>query len=655
VYLTGPGLAFTIQGVSIDAKGVAKVRFQITDGAGTPLDRQGVYTEGPVSASFVLSWLDQAMGQPLQYTSYLTANNQAAADTGGAYAEVDPVQGVYDYTFGTPVTVTDGTKTHTVGVWATRDFDGQHFVANAVQDFLPSGGTVTVRRDVVETTGCNSCHNPLSAHGGDRREVRLCVLCHSPQTTDDHGTTLDFKVMVHKIHRGGDLASVANGTPYQLVGDGQKVYDYSNVGFPQPLQRCVACHTGKGQPDVWKTDPPSEQMCGTCHDGTWFGALPAPAGTTAHKGGPQTGQCSVCHPADNGLAGISLVHLTDIANPASPQLTLAITSVQGTAPGQTPVVTFTVQQNGAPLDIRANPLPSLAVTVAGPTVDYAGYWQETIQGGKGAAGTLAPTATAGTFTYTFAAPMPASATGTYAFGLEGYVTGPTGGELGALNPVFFAAVTDAAPVPRRKVVDIVQCNGCHYALGAHGGIRTEAQYCAFCHNPNKANDGRVARFEVPATTAPSVDFKVFVHKIHRGDKLTQQPYVLGAYPAPTTQSPAGTPTDFGTTAFPGAINVCPTCHAGATYLLPLAAGVQPSLSEVLTCNDPNPVATAYCNNRAVSQSIYTPPTSAVCTACHDAPYTVAHAVQMSQGGESCATCHGTGKPWDVQLVHAAAP
>ncbi len=669
-YLVGPGLVFNLQSAGVDAAGTAVVRFQITDAAGLPLDREGLYTEGAVTSSFALAWLDQtSTGAPLQYTSYVTATEtdpstgatatQAAADSGGSFVEVDASTGTYAYTFGSAIAVADGTRTHTVGVWASRDFQGLHYVANATLDFLPAGGAVTVQRDVVETTGCNACHNPLSAHGGDRRDVKLCVLCHTPQTSDAYtGNTLDLKVMAHKIHMGADLPSVEGGGVYQLVGDMAHVDDFSAVAFPQEIQRCASCHDGAGQPDVWKTDAPTELVCGSCHDRTYFGALPAPSGFTAHTGGPQAteAQCSVCHPADAGLAGISTVHLTPTTDPASPKLTLAIVGVSETAPGQTPQIVFTVQENGAPLDILATPLPELAVTVAGPTTDYATFWQQTIQG-SGATGTLAVSGSAGTYRYTFPAAMPASATGTYAFGLEGYLLSSTGAELGALNPVAFAAVTDPAPVPRREVVDVAQCNGCHYQLSAHGGARQEVQYCAFCHNPNKANDQRVARFEVAETTAQSVDFKVFIHKIHMGDALTQQPYVLGAYPPPSPSNPGGTPTDFGTVAYPGDRKACPACHAGATYLLPLGASVQPSLSEVLACEDPSLNPLDYCVDRVVSAQVLTPPTTAVCTACHDAVASVAHAQTntTTSGAEACATCHGPGTAYDVQLVHAPLP
>src|ERR1700733_8063585 len=70
-YLTVAGLEVLIQGVKI-AGTSATVTFQITDGAGTPLDREGLYTEGAVDLHFALAGLDQTTDtppQPLQYTS----------------------------------------------------------------------------------------------------------------------------------------------------------------------------------------------------------------------------------------------------------------------------------------------------------------------------------------------------------------------------------------------------------------------------------------------------------------------------------------------------------------------------------------------------------------------------------------------------------
>jgi OmcA/MtrC family decaheme c-type cytochrome len=668
-YLTGPGLDLEILATTIDAKGQATVRFRLTDAGGLPLDRQGLYTEGAVTAHFVLAWLDQAAtDQALQYTAYTTQTqkspitgasaDQAAADQGGTFFDVDPAQGLYGYTLGATIAVANPARTHTLGVWASRDFQGAHYVANAVHDFLPNGSAPTVKREVVQTAACNACHNPLEAHGGDRRDVRLCVLCHSPQTMDpDTGNTLDFNVMVHKIHRGGDLPSVLGGAPYQLIGYQQQVSDFSTVGFPQEIQRCRACHSG-AQGDTWKTRP-SRATCGSCHDRISFGPLPVPAGTTAHVGGPMADdlKCTVCHPPTAGLEGIETKHLTPTFDPASPKLTLTIASVEKTAPGNTPEVVFTAQLNGAPLDLLGSPLKKLALTMAGPTSDYAAYTQYTVQG-TGAVGTLA--ADPAGFRYTLPAPVPAGATGTYAFGLEGYVQpgGAAGPRFAALNPIVFAAITDAVPAPRRTIVDVAHCNSCHYQLEAHGGSRQEVQYCSFCHNPNQVDDLGASRFEGQTVNAPSLDLGVMIHRIHRGEALTQQPFVLGGFPLPTKANPGGTPTDFGTVRFPGDLASCPTCHAGATYRLPLADTVLPSKAQVLQCiEDPAADADAYCDARVVQSETLIPPTTAACTGCHDAPYVVAHAATntAANGIEACATCHGPGAQFDVQKVHASKP
>src|SRR5208283_3684301 len=109
--------------------------------------------------------------------------------------------------------------------------------------------------------------------------------------------------------------------------------------------------------------------------------------------------------------------------------------------------------------------------------------------------------------------------------------------------VTYVAVTDPTPSPRRTVVERDKCNSCHSDLLAHGGTRKSPEYCVLCHNPNAVDDPGVARFEVPSTQAPSVNFKVLVHKIHRGSDLAQG-YVLGGTPAPTPANPGGTPIDF---------------------------------------------------------------------------------------------------------------
>lgn len=666
-YLTGPGLELDILDVTIDQGSVA-ITFRITDDAGIPLDRAGLYTEGAVNARFVLAWLNEAAdGSARQYTSYTTATqtspltsvsaDQAADDAGGSFAEVDAAKGTYRYTFGATLTITETLKTHTLGAWASRDFRGAHYVANALHDFVPAGGKATVKRDVVETSACNRCHNPLEAHGGDRRDARLCVLCHSPQTVDpDTGNSLDFPVMVHKIHRGKSLPSVVAGKPYQIIGYKQSVHDYSTVGYPQELQRCDTCHTGS-QGENWK-NLPTRAGCASCHDLASFDKQ-VPPGMTAHAGGPQAddSKCNVCHPPAGGLEGIETKHLTPALDPMSPKLMLAFVGVEKTAPGETPEIVFKVTENGAPLDILAKPLARLAVTVAGPTTDYASFTSQTIQG-SGASGTLK--AESGSFRYVFPAPMAAGAKGTYAFALEGYEQpgGATGPRFSAMNPVAFAAVTDPTPVPRRTVVDNKQCDNCHHEIEGHGGQRLNVQYCSFCHNPNKANDGRVSRFEDQTVIAPSVDLKVMIHKIHMGDALNEQPYALFGFPAPTTVNPAGTPIDFGQVRYPGDRKACWACHAGQSYALPLAENLLPSTALALTCaEDPSADADQYCGTRVVSKTILTPPTAAACTGCHDAPYVAAHAetTTSASGVEACATCHGPGAEQDVQRVHAPLP
>jgi OmcA/MtrC family decaheme c-type cytochrome len=378
----------------------------------------------------------------------------------------------------------------------------------------------------------------------------------------------------------------------------------------------------------------------------------------AHVGGPQAddSQCTVCH-KPQGLASIEEKHYTQFTDPAADKVAAQIISVTNTAPGQTPQMVFSVTVNGAPRDILATPLARLIVTVAGPTTDYTTYWQHTIQG-SGASGTLASDPMG--FRYTFPAPIPATATGSYGVGLEGYTQpgGSTGPRYAMLNPIAYVAVTDAVAVPRRQIATIGQCNNCHGTLGEHGGSRTNVEYCAFCHNPTNVNDERIERFESGVVTAKSVDLRTMVHKIHMGEKLTQ-PYVLYGFPAPTTAAPGGTPINFGETRFPGNQQNCGTCHVAGSFDLPLAQGLLPTHEQELTCTeDPAADADSYCSTRSVTKDTLLGPTASACLACHDAPETRAHAAtntDSSSGIEACATCHSAGDAFDAAIGHAMEP
>lgn len=663
--LSGPGLSFTITDAAIDADGTATVSYTVTDDAGVPLDVNGLFTEGAITVRFVLGWLAlNADGGAGQYTAYTTREvtspingntaTQATSDSGGTTVEVGVGQGTFTYTFATNIDVADDTLTHTVGAWATRTFEGERYVANDEYDFVPNGDAVTVRREEISNDTCNGCHGRLEAHGGSRRDVALCILCHQPQTSDpDTGETVDMKSMIHSIHRGEELPSVQAGTPYQIIGNQQSVHDYSTVVFPQDIARCGACHQG-AQADVWNTRP-TRAACTGCHDLTSF-VDPAPAGMTLHEGGSfaDDDSCAACHRPSGGFSPIIDRHLQPGFDPDRTTVALTILDVVNTGPNQTPEMTFDVEVDGAPRDIVASPLNSLRVTVAGPTTDYDRYWQHTLQG-SGASGTLV--VEGDHFRYTFPAAMPADAEGSFSVGLEGYVQDADGNRFAAPNPVTTVAVTDAEPVPRREIVAVERCNSCHYSLAAHGGSRNDPRYCVMCHNPMNTNDERVARVEGTTVTAHSVHLKPMIHSIHRGEDLVDE-YVLGGFPAPAVGDPDGSPIDFGEVRFPGDLRRCETCHLEDTWMLPLPTDALPSRVEELTCTEvllPED-GDLYCATRSSVES-FLGPTAAACVSCHDGPSTLAHAQinTADSGVESCETCHDAGSEFDIAIAHAIEP
>ncbi len=139
-----------------------------------------------------------------------------------------------------------------------------------------AAGKLTEAKKVVDRAACNGCHQNFAAHGGARNEPQLCVMCHNPGSQDFHnnGQPVDFKLMVHKFHRGKSLTqdyvvhnSVARKTDTSVTPN--VVY---GVTYPGELRNCSKCHDGSAtatvktaQGDNWKTKA-SKNACWSCHD-----------------------------------------------------------------------------------------------------------------------------------------------------------------------------------------------------------------------------------------------------------------------------------------------------------------------------------------------------------------------------------------------------
>src|SRR5215471_21032133 len=420
-----PGLVIKIASAQVAQDGTISVTFALTDPKGVPLDRTGVSTPGPISLSFIAAYIPRNQEQ---YVDYVTRSatgavsgtvTQAASESNGVFARA--ADG-YHYTFSTHAPSNfDQTTTHTIGIYGSRDlteFDLGTDYASTTFNFVPNGSPVTLVRDVIRTQSCDRCHDQLSAHGGSRRGLDLCVLCHTPQTIDpDTGNTLDLKVMAHKIHMGSSLPSVQAGKPYQIIGFNNTVNDWSTVVYPADVRRCETCHsqtTNAAQATAYLTRP-GAAACGSCHDDVNF------ATGANHPGGPQPNdnQCSNCHIPQGELdfdASIKGAHLVPEDSLSLQGLVFQIVKIENGLAGQKPRVTFTVKdKSGVPIPLSK--LNNLSFVMAGPTTDYGytsfgsdvttpGYVSESAM-------TASQCGTDGVCTYNFNHAVPNGARGTF--------------------------------------------------------------------------------------------------------------------------------------------------------------------------------------------------------------------------------------------------
>lgn len=667
-----PGLTLKVVSANIATDGTISVDYKITDPKGLPLDPAGITTPGAVSVSFLCAYIPKGQTQFYSYatraqTSPITkvTEIQAGADSGGTTKQV--ADGEFVYTFKTKAAGTNGaawdpTLTHRVGIYGSRNLTEFDLGTNYDDDtmtWIPGGGTAKNTRDIVRTPTCNKCHDSLAFHGGSRRSMELCIMCHTPQTVDpDTGNTLDMKIFVHKLHMGSQLPSVVAGKPYQIIGFNQAVSDWSTVNLPSDPRRCAHCHeatqvNGAAQADNWLTSP-SRAACGSCHDDVNF------ATGKNHVNLPQVSdnQCTQCHIPQGELefdASIKGAHTVPTESTTRPGVVVDILKIDNGVAGKAPTVTFKITDSkgtGLTMAQMTGGNNRIGLVLAGPTSDY-GYTNfgadVTSQGYVSE--NPVPTAKCaadGTCTYAFTHLIPAKATGTYSMGIEARrelvllpgTSQQQTTEYGAKNKVVNFSVDGSKLVARRQVVDVNKCNGCHSNLSLHGENRNQIEQCVLCHNPSENDGVRRAVAIDPADKAKpnqSVNFALMIHKIHTGEKMATEfhtEYTIVGF--------GGSHNDFTEVRYPamtltggvGNTASCYMCHiTGTEANFPIGKN---------NVTDPqgkiSPVAA----------------TTSACTACHQNLSALSHSVSQTDPkfGESCDVCHGAGADFDVTKLHA---
>lgn len=582
-----PGLNVTILSIDVtpvDEKPV--VTFQATDEDGNPVPKSELRrdaTRGGVRIGVAYLGTATADRPNPYYTCYLP--NRTDNPT---VANLDPVLtelggGLFTFKFITAsVGITDPSKlavSHKVaGQFYRLAPDGTTYIANAYFHFRPDGDPAVETREIVETGVCNKCHTKLALHGGARTEVQYCIMCHNPQLD---AFDADFPEMIHKIHTGDDNL-------FREEGEGEG--PFAHVGLPKPYENvtidCTQCHQGAPNADAYQDA--SAKGCLSCHTSV------DPVTGTGHPIATSAA-CNLCHfEAEGGVSIVdaheSMVDFDRLTfSVADPATDISIDADTGLL-----TVKFSATLGGNPVsvaDLKA--VAPNALYSVGIIVNWLenGEYQQTARTMSSVAARLVDNGD-GTVTYTGdptkpSDVLPVDASYVYTVAFTGYryldrdddpntsymsganVTS-TGREfrvpMAYFEPIQFKQDGSAVPAAdlRRVSVSDANCAGCHDAERAgHGGSRVGVKVCLMCHTYDKSSTPRT---DITKPTV-SVQFKVLIHKIHRGEDLESE-YITGGF---------GGDFDASEILFPGRLEKCTICHVSdAAVALPLSEDALPT-------------------------------------------------------------------------------
>jgi OmcA/MtrC family decaheme c-type cytochrome len=394
--------------------------------------------------------------------------------------------------------------------------------ANAYYDWQPSTGMTSgiVSRNMVSTDSCNSCHGELALHGGGRKEVQYCVTCHNPGSVDaNSGNSVDFPIMIHKIHFGKELPSVKDGGEYAIWGYRDSKHNYSEVGFPQDPRNCRTCHDENNSltPDAdnWMMFPTAES-CGSCHDDVNF-----ETGVNHVSGARTNAECSTCHVGgENNQLRVDVVH--NIAGFVDAKTLMAL-RVDGSSLDPT--------NNDAQLRFSLiNPSDNSVYTQAASAMNFLGrarLYRNPVSSDTGYSDSffyfdITSLTPDGAGLYTLDTDIVLASNEVLAFNTRMRVcTDPKNGGLldcadqdaenAGVTPVWGNIDATGALVDSDDELatgaDYERCETCHAdpTIGVHGGDYSSLQQCRSCHNNSFLRD------------IGNLDLKFVIHAYHAGN------------------------------------------------------------------------------------------------------------------------------------------
>lgn len=684
-----PGLDMEILNFEIPDDLMPVVEFTLQNEGGMPLDKDGVYTLGPIDVRFMLTYIPAGEEQKVNY-------HERLRDRGGEYTTL--AQGHYTYKFATVLPADyEVDATHTLAGVATRDlrdFDLERFYDNEVLNFIPSGMGEPMPRDIVRTATCNRCHDPLGEHGGRYQEVEVCQQCHTPDLADEEASH-SMDVMIHRVHleMGSEFTIELNDCESCHTG-GTPTAEFPLVANPSPIP---TCDTTSGMTELaWMASGATEVRLGSA-DGKLF------AGGSGN-GSAATGEwvtdgmnfvlvdkasgdvlqevpvyttilgCGNNQPGTfRGEAGV--LHTNWMTRPSREVCASCHTNVDFVSGENHPPqaddsrcgmchkpntgTEYDISVAGAhTVDYKSNQLPGVFVDVKDVEFNTPGGNVRVTFSLRDKTGPLDPAklgrlrftitgpnedfeyynqedgignlqASGSNWTFRFGNPLPMDAVGSYSITVEGRMS------------VTLNEGQDNEFTMNNQIQNFTYPIAVTDDVAMPRRMIVDDAKCESCHsnlslhgtNRHDANASCQSCHRPDATDAAvrlegedeAIHFKYMVHKLHRGADLDRG-YVVYGYRSSVH--------DYSHVEYPGDLRNCETCHVDDTHLLPLP---DYALDTVAPADYWSPLS----------------PTASTCMSCHDSLDAAAHTqANTSELGESCNLCHGQGAAFSVEKVHA---